>query len=214
MTISEFALFVLAANVTIDNPSLRTELTHAKSIMQNYTGNSFYFYQQVESPSSVYLFGEWASIDQHVNQFATSPENMAAIGSLLGYVTPQWAFHADVSHADLPLPVTAADKAKALCGDYVLSFAQYNVQDGKKADFQAAYDAGKGYLENYLTEGKMNGGWRIDTADGQEEFVLLAPFKNVQQDFDFAKTKGWAQWDQIRGTLNSTDVKHVRLLDL
>jgi hypothetical protein len=96
----------------------------------------------------------------------------------------------------------------------VLSFAQYNVQDGKKADFQAAYDAGKGYLENYLTEGKMNGGWRIDTANGQEEFVLLAPYKNVQQDFDFAKTKGWAQWDQIRGTLNSTDVKHVKLLDL
>jgi quinol monooxygenase YgiN len=82
MTISEFALFVLAANVTIDNPSLRTELTHAKSIMQNYTGNSFYFYQQVESPSSVYLFGEWASIDQHVNQFATSPENMAAVRRL------------------------------------------------------------------------------------------------------------------------------------
>jgi hypothetical protein len=214
MTISEFALFVLAANVTIDNAGLRGELSHAKSIMQKYTGNSFYFYQQVESPSSLYLFGEWASIDQHVNQFATSPENMAAIGSLLGYVTPQWAFHADVSNADLPLPTTPAEKAKALCGDQVLSIAQYNIQDGKKAEFQSIFDANKNYLENYLTEGKMNGGWRIDTAAGQEEFVLLAPYKNVQQDFDFAKTQGFPQFDQIRACLNSTEVRHVRLLDL
>ena len=106
MAITEIALLHLSPNVTILDPDLRSALSNAKMIMQRYTNRAFYYFQQVEDPTYIYIFGEWDSLDQHMNQFIPGAENQALLQSLKGLLTVEWLLHIDASHAELPLPAS------------------------------------------------------------------------------------------------------------
>jgi hypothetical protein len=65
MTITEIALLHLSQDITIDDADVRSKLVHAKSVMQNYTGRTFYYLQQVEDPTYIYILVNgilWISI--------------------------------------------------------------------------------------------------------------------------------------------------------
>jgi hypothetical protein len=50
MPITELALLHLTPGTTIDDAALRSNLSHAKTVLQNYTGRTFYYMQQTEDP--------------------------------------------------------------------------------------------------------------------------------------------------------------------
>jgi quinol monooxygenase YgiN len=214
MTITEIALLQLCPGITADDVNLRSNLAHAKQIMEDFTGNNFYYLQQTEDPSYIYIIGEWYSLDQHMNHFIPGAFNQALLQLLKGQVTVSWLIHANVSHADLPLPKSAAEKAKARRGELVWSIGRHFVKEGKKEEFQQTFQTNKRFLQDFITEGTIGGGWRADKEDDKEEWVLVCPYTNVEQHYDFAKTEGFQKYVQIKEYIDGAEIKHAKLLDI
>ncbi|RAR06588.1 dimeric alpha-beta barrel domain-containing protein [Stemphylium lycopersici] len=214
MQITELALLHLSCDVTVDNVALRSKLSHAKTVMQKYTGHAFYYMQQIEEPALVYIVGEWDSLDQHMDKFIPSADNQALLESLKGALTVERLEHIDVPHADLPLPKREAQLEHARQGGLIWSIVRYYIKDGAKQDFLDTLEANKHYIQGFVTEGTIGGGWRIDKEDGKEVFVLLSPWKSVEQHLEFGKTDGFQKYAQIRKYIDGADIKHAKLLDI
>lgn len=197
-----------------EDPKLRSNLAYAKDVMQRYTNNTFYYLQQIEDPSYIYIIGEWESFDQHMNHFIPSADNQALLERLKDQLTVEWLLHADVSHAGLPLPKTEAEMINGREGKLVMSMGRHFVKDGQRKRFQNTFDANKASLQDYITEGTKGGGWRIDKEGDKEEWFLMCPWTSVEQHLDFAKTEGFQKYARIQDHLDSADVKHAKLLDI
>jgi quinol monooxygenase YgiN len=214
MTITEIALLLLSPDITISNPDLRSKLSHAKTIMQNYTSHTFYYMQQIEDPAYIYIIGEWDSLDQHMNHFIPGPENQAVLASLKDALTVPQLEHIDAPHSVLPLPRNSAKRERALRGELVWSISRHFVKLGEKAAFQETFDANKQYLQEFVTEGTIGGGWRVGKEDGREEFVLFCLWKSVEQHLEFRETKAFERYGRIREFFDGVEIRHVRLLDI
>ncbi|KAH7096067.1 hypothetical protein FB567DRAFT_48457 [Paraphoma chrysanthemicola] len=214
MPVTEIALLRLSSNVSINDAQLRSKLVHAKKVMQDFTGRSFYYFEQIEDSSNVYIVGEWESLDQHMNVFIPSEANQALLEALKDNLTVEWLLHVDASHDSLPLPKSEGDKAKDLRGEAVISVVRHFVKTGETAEFQQTFEENKHYLQEFLTEGALGGGWRVDKEDGKDEWVLLCPWTSVKQHGDFATTPGFEKYGQIRGYLDGAEIKHAKLLDI
>jgi heme-degrading monooxygenase HmoA/quinol monooxygenase YgiN len=210
MAITEIALLHLSPNVTIQSPDLRLALSNAKTVMQSYTSRTFYYFQQVEDPTYIYIFGEWDSLDQHMNQFIPGAENQALLQTLKDLLTVEWLLHIDASHAELPLPASLPADQKQV----TLSVVRHFIKEGEKNEFQQTFETNKHYLQNYTTQGKLGGGWRVDGTDGKEEWVLLTPWENVEQHYGFAQTEGFTEYGRIRDHINGAEIKHATVLDI
>jgi quinol monooxygenase YgiN len=207
MTITEIALLRLAPNITIDNANLRSKLAHAKMVMQNYTKHTFYYFQQVEDPSLIYILGEWDSLDQHTDHFIPSQENQEVLQSLEGILTVEWLQHIDASHADLPLPKTDVEKDTARSGEVLLGVARHFVKDGERADFQ------RFLLRDYVARGEL-GGWRLDKQDDQEEWVLFCWTTDGLQHERYIDVVGLDALISIQQRVNDVEFKRAKLLDI
>lgn len=214
MGITEIALLQMRAGMAPEDATLRSNLAHAKKTMQDYTGNTFYYFQQTENPSYIYIVGEWDSLDQHLNHFIPSAENQALLVLLKDQLTVNWLIHANVSHADLPLPKSDVEMAKARRGELVWSIGRHFVKEGKKGEFHHTFQTNGRYLQDFITEGTIGGGWRADKENDKEEWVLLCPYTSVEQHLDFAKTDGFQKYAQIKEYIDGAEIKHAMLLDI
>ncbi|KAH7388643.1 hypothetical protein BKA66DRAFT_460423 [Pyrenochaeta sp. MPI-SDFR-AT-0127] len=214
MTVTEIALVHLTAGTSIDDIDIRSKLSHAKNIMQNYTGYQFYYMRQIEDPSYLYIIGEWESLDQHMNHFIPGDENQAVLASLKDEIVVDWLLHIDASHDNLPVPKTIKEKEKCHRGDLMWSIERHFVKAGQKDGFQQAFDDNSWHLQSFVTEGMIGGGWRVDQEDNEEEWVLLCPWQKVEQHSKFAELDGFARYDQIQQHLRGAEVKHAKLLEI
>lgn len=207
MAITEIAQLRLLPPTTADDASLRSKLAHAKAVMEKYTGRNFLYLQQIEDPSIVYVIGEWDSLDQHMNGFIPAAENQALLESLKDELTVDWLLHLDVAQATLPLLKinTEAD---------VISIGRHFIKSGEKDSFARAFESNKRFLQDYVTEGTIGGGWRVDKEDGKEEFVLFCPWKEMNQHFGFSKTEDFDKYAKIRDNVDGADINHAKLLVL
>ena len=210
MTITEIALLHLRPGVTIEDANLRSKLAHAKVVMQDYTERTFYYMQQVEDPALVYIFGEWDSLDQHMNKFIPSAENQELLESLKDLLSVDWLLHINVPHADVPLPTPGTDKRKAA----TYGIGRHFVKNNQRDQFQQTFDAEKHHLQGFVTEGMIGGGWRVDKEDNKEEFTLLTPWTSVEQHYEFAETDGFKEYGRIREHIEGVEIKHARILDI
>ena len=207
MTITEIALLCLAPNITTTNPSLRTNLAHAKTVMQNYTNHTFYYYQQVENPSLTYIFGEWDSLDQHMNHFVPSQDNQDVLESLKDLLTVESLEHIDVSHANLPLPKTEAEKEEARDGEVLLGLSRFFVKEGKRGEFERCV------LREYIARGAQ-GGWRLDKEDGREEWVLVSSLARGVQQERYVNFVGDEGCGGVGEYVDEVEVTRAKLLDI
>lgn len=198
MVVTELALLRLLPPTMIDDTVLRSKLANAKRVMENYTKRRFYFAQQIEDPAMVYVIGEWDSLGQHMEEFIPSEANQALLDSLKDELTVEWLIHIAVPHEDLPLAKAVSDVEQN-----VLSIGRHFVLDGKRDDFERLFEDKKHYLQGYISEDNIGGGWRVDPENGDGEFVLLC--SRVEQH------KGSAQ---MREVLSGEEVRHAKILDL
>ena len=210
MTVTEIALLHLSQGVTIDDANVRSKLAHARGVMQEYTGRAFYYLQQVEDPSYIYIIGEWNSLDQHMKHFIPGADNQALLEDLKDLLSVDWLLHIDAPHADLPLPVPGKNQAKAS----VYGLLRHFVKHGQRAQFQETYEHEQRHLQGFVTEGTIGGGWRIDKEGDEEEWVLLTPWTSVEQHHAFAETDGFAEYGRIREHIEGAEIKHARILDV
>jgi heme-degrading monooxygenase HmoA len=214
MTITEIALLLLSSGITLDNTDLRSNLSLAKKTMDHFTGYNFYYMQQIEDPAYIYIIGEWDSLDQHMKGFIPGPDNQALLEDLKDLLTVTWLEHIDASHAELPLPKDERRKGQALRGEMVWSIGRHFVKSGEKDAFKETFEENKQYLQEYVTEGRVSGGWRVDKEEGKEEYVLFSPWKSVEQHMGFGKTEGFQKYGRIRKHIDGAEIKHARLLDI
>lgn len=210
MTVTEIALLHLLQGLTISDADVRSKLAHARTVMQDHTGRTFYYLQQVEDPSYIYIIGEWDSLDQHMNGFIPSAENQALLEDLKDSLSVDWLLHVDTPHADLPLPAYGKSQPKAS----VYGLVRHFVKNGRRAQFQETYENEQRYLQAFVTEGTIGGGWRVDKEGDKEEWVLLAPWTSVEQHHGFAETDGFTEYGKIREHIEGAEIKHARILDI
>lgn len=210
MTVTEIALLHLSPNVAIDDTNLYSKLAQAKIVMQDYTGRMFYYLQQMEDPMNIYIVGEWDSLEQHMNEFIPSAKNQMLLESLKGLLSVEWLLHIDASHADLPL--SEADPSKQ--ASMVYAIVRHFIKSGEKQKFLQTFDTEMYHLQDFVTEGKIGRGWRIDKVDDQDEWVLCTPWTSVEQHYAFAETEGFAKYGKIRGHLEGAEIRHARMLDI
>lgn len=78
MPVTELAILPLTHRLTKECPILPTHLLQklqtAKSVLETASRHSFYYFQQVEDPSIIYILGSWESVTAHW-EFLPSPEN-------------------------------------------------------------------------------------------------------------------------------------------
>lgn len=207
MTITELALVRLLPPTTVDDATLRSKLAHAKGVMEKFTGRKFYYLQQTEDPSLIYIIGEWDSLDQHMNDFIPSADNQAVLESLKTDLTVDWLLHVDVPHTNLPFPPKAGSAG-------VYSITRHFVKSGEKTIFTEAFEANKNLLQDHVSEGTIGGGWRLDKEDEKEEFDLFIPWTNVDQHFGFGKSEAFTKYAKIRDHIDDAEIKHAKLLDI
>lgn len=133
--------------------------------MQQYSSRAFYYLQQVEDPTYIYIIGEWDSLDQHMNDFIPSVDNQELLESLKDLLGVDWLLHIDAPHADLPLPGPGTNNTKVP----VYGLVRHFVKDGQKEQFRGTYNNEKRHLQGFVTEGKIGGGWRVDKEGDKEE---------------------------------------------
>jgi hypothetical protein len=78
MTVTELAILPLTHPLTKEShflpSSLIQKLLTAKSVLETASGHSFYYFQQIEDPSIIYILGAWDSVTAH-HTFLPSSEN-------------------------------------------------------------------------------------------------------------------------------------------
>lgn len=214
MPVTEIALLRLSPGTSLLDQDFRRKLAHAKSVMQMDTRRQFYYMQQIEDPACIYVIGQCESLSYHMEVYIPGSANQSVLQSLEGTLTVEWLQHIDVPLTDLPLPQTEVQMQAAYCGHPVWSIIRHIVKAGEKQRFHDTFDTNKGHLEEFVTEGKIGGGWRVDGEEGKDEFVLVCPWKSVEQHLEFGKNEGFETYAEIRGFIDEADYKHATLLDI
>ena len=214
MPTTEIALLRLSPGNSILDMEFRRKLAHAKIVMQTETGREVYYMHQIEDPTCLYIITEWKSLFQHMEVFIPSSANQSLLQSLEGMLTVEWLQHIDAPNADLPLPETKTQMEAAYRGQPVWSIVRHMVKAGEKERFQRSFEANKAYLQDFVTEGHLGGGWRVDGDEGKDEFVLVCPWKSVEQHLEFGKTEGFEKYARIKDFIDEADIKHAMLLNI
>lgn len=86
------------------------------------------------------------------------------------------------------------------------------IKEGKREDFTKFFAENRKHLDAFVTEDQAAGGWRLDDGHEREEFVRLAPWKEVPQHHEFGKTEGFKEYFKIKDFVEEANIKHVRLM--
>jgi hypothetical protein len=210
-TITELAHLRLLPPSTLTH-SLLTNLKVVLKVSEEYTGHRFYYLQQIEDPSLLYLVGEWDSLEQHMQGFIPSQENQELLESLKGMVGVEWLLHVGVGSEALPdmsgrgkrsEEGEANDSEREKKGNrdaedgqgVVWCITRFFVKEGERDKF----------LEVMSLKGRSGGGgWRVDKEEGREEFVWFG---------EAIEEEGWDYMGAEKFVVG-IDVKHVRNLRL
>lgn len=95
----------------------------------------------------------------------------------------------------------------------ILSVGRFAIPKVKRTEFTKVFeDKLRAMCQGFLTEGTLAYGWRQeDVADSDmDEFVMIAPWKDVKQHMDVASAPGAAGEDIFRSFFESVDTKHVK----
>lgn len=216
MSITELALLHLTPGTTLTSPTLRTNLSHAKTVLQNYTNRTFYYLQQISDPSCIYVVGEWDSLDQHLHDFIPSADNQALLESLKDYITVDSNLeHLGVPNAELPLPRSEEAREKAVRGELVWSIAHYTIKAGKREAFEVEFSEMKEKLDRFAGEGGVGGGWCVGKKEGEDDvFVTIFPWRSEGEYEQFGKPKEGRVSADTGECVEEMDTRHVRLLDI
>jgi quinol monooxygenase YgiN len=197
MTVTELALLQLKNGL---NEKVKRVLGKAKKAMQDYSGRTFYYLQQIEDPACIYVLGEWESLEQHYDGFIPSKLNQDLLEELKDEIEISWLSHLDEPVSDIPLDAS------------VLSLGRHIITASNREAFANCFAENKKFLDAFVTEGKATGGWKLDEGRENEEFVLLAPWKEVQQHGEFGKSEGFKEYFKIKEFIAEADIKHVKVL--
>ncbi|KAF9024338.1 hypothetical protein BDZ89DRAFT_1069152 [Hymenopellis radicata] len=206
MAILELALLRLKPGVSIDAtlPNLR----FAEKAMQQSAGagHAFYYYQQVEDPTLIYIVGSWPSVAYHYDVFIPSAENKQALELMKDQMGVEWLIHVDVDPKSIQPGLDTP----------MIAIARHFIKDGEPKElFDTTFASSKPPLID-ATEGKLVGGWRLDKEldGGRDEWVLFTGWGSLEDHATFGNSEEFKRYAKIRDHLASFEVRHAQLLTL
>ncbi|KAK3203730.1 hypothetical protein GRF29_106g464372 [Pseudopithomyces chartarum] len=185
--------------------ALEHGLARAKKGMENFTGQKFYIFKEIENLNHIYILGGWASLEQHMDEWIPSEENQDLLKELGPFVKVDLFFHLDGHIGEIP-PNTPAP---------ILSCGRHVMESSQRPGFENTFEKRRGCLEAH-TLGPAGAGWRIEKQADREELVLFCPWKDVSQHVAFGKTKDFQDYSEIRNhiVLSATEIVHLSLMEL
>ncbi|KAJ5173320.1 hypothetical protein N7492_005913 [Penicillium capsulatum] len=199
MPITELAL--LRSKVPEPTPSTREGLRAAQTAQSDWSKFPVHFLRQEEDTSYFYLLGGWESVAEHTGEWITSKTNQEVLGRLKDDVDVGWMFHLDIDPS----------KSAAVLNAPVVSISRYFVEADKKAQFERVYTNGVPDPEAHISPLLFAGGWRIDKAGEDEEFVLLAGWNTVADHYKFPESDAFREFGKIKDAIKGVEIKHGRL---
>jgi len=219
MPVTELAIIPLNRNLTKENPtlaaSLKQKFLSAKLVLEKASGHKFYFFQQIEDPSIIYILGSWESPQAHA-AFLPSTENQKLLELFKDDIITDEKEKSDgekmtMWHLDADVFSGVNEEDKSVFTAPVISLNRHFVPKDKKAGFVKKFDEVKGLLEDFTTPYQVVGGWRIEKeAEGKDEWVLFSGFGSVENHHEFAKTEGFARFRKIAEFVEGFEMKHLR----
>jgi heme-degrading monooxygenase HmoA len=197
MAVLEICHLKIKSHLGHTDPSLLAALQKARSELRDrVVDTQSRFYQCMEDPSSIYLFGIWPSTQRH-DEFLSSAEKSAILDGQEAFFDFGWILHVAIaSLADLPLAAP------------VLSLGYFKVRDGEEGAFQRIWDKYGGVLATATAPYPSLGAWRIDAEEGKREYVVVTGWEDKAkhdecrqsmrgQYEDFAAVRDTCTWGSV-----------------
>ena len=202
MAVTDIARIRLKANVSVEDTELRRRLLAAKEAMESYTGNTFYFYTQLDDPSLIYIIGRWVSAAQHSQEWIPSEANQNILVSLKDYISVDWMFHVDMEQMDIPFDAP------------ILANRRYFVSEEEKGTFSAEVERLWSLAAGSVCPYRLSGGWKVEKHENDErhEYLLFSGAKSVaQEDMGQELTYALDRLHNAVGELETTFCKELPL---
>lgn len=209
MTVTELAILPLIDPTNSFPGALIDKLKTARTVLETASGHKFYYFQQIEDPSFIYLLGRWDSVATH-QEFLPSVENQKLLELLKHEISingiRMWHLDADI--------FTPAEMTQLVLEAPTISCNRHFVSAGKKEDFEQQFQEVKSILDEYTKPYSAIGGWRIEKETNEkEEWVLFSGFESVDHHTAFAKTDGFAEYKKIVGFVEGFELKHLKRIE-
>ena len=215
MPVTELALIrILPQDHPVNSSDIVSLFSASDAALYSYNQKSFIYFQQIEDPNYIYIFGDWESAEEHYTRYVPSEPNQQALKSLKDRVEVVWLQHLEVDREDLPLVRE---------NNGVIGIGRHYMTKENRVEFERLFDERKGLLHAYATRGTPTGGWRLEW-DGEvnekakeaamerqrEEWVLISPWADVAEHTAFEKTDTSDDFKALREILEEVDIKHAR----
>jgi hypothetical protein len=203
--ISEIGLLKLKPEHKVTDEELKRRLEQIGAGLEKFTGHPFYYLQQAEDPSMIYLLGEWNSLSEHYDKLHNSEEFKGRLPIMMQYFDFQW-----MAHYDFKLSQTQLGAPGFLeVGRFMVA------SDGEdKEAFQECVDAVWENMSKDMMAAKPLGGWKVDEQRDKEEYVFVLPFKNQQTHDEFYETDAGMAYGALKEMTVGTEVRRLKLLDI
>jgi len=113
MAIIELAHTQLKGGLTASDPDFLKNLKKVKRVIEEYSGLTTLFFEQVDDPTVIFVVGAWDSKETHEKGFSGSPQQDAILELIKDQMGITWMHYMDVDQEDIPVdaPILALVKA-------------------------------------------------------------------------------------------------------
>ena len=204
MSILEICQLQVKPNISQNDPSILKSLIEVRSSLRSkVTNTNSRFYQCIEDPSLIYIFGVWPTISAH-HAFLESPQRSEILLPQEDLLNFKWIMH-------MPLPGMESLPLDA----HVMSMARIFFKGGEDhTEYQKMMDKHRHKIVDATEPHKVAGGWRSDAEPGMQEALVFTGWSSKQAHEDFTlKAKEDPEYAKL-GVLNDgMEVRHMRNME-
>ncbi|SPN99304.1 uncharacterized protein DNG_02340 [Cephalotrichum gorgonifer] len=208
MASTEVTVLQLKPGSTASDSLVHNQLERLRGLLepQGDSQRIFYWYQQTEDPSYIYIIRECGPSSSEEGCITTLVSR-ETLSEILGTHFELSRTH--TYHVDLPTGAIPADAP-------LISIGHHKVPWENKELFEKKFANTRHLMDEYVTrERKGAGGWRIDRVDeSQGVFVLFVGWESWEQHFNFVKTEVFVEYRKILQLLSGYESRHAKLIEI
>ncbi|KAK0525372.1 hypothetical protein OC834_005047 [Tilletia horrida] len=200
--------------------SLRAELSHALTTLQEAHDEPFVYYRELEDPSLLYLMGNWPSLAAHMDAFIPGEANQELLRRLANHVEIVDFQHLDnVRIQDTPLDWGKGEDKDPGAGE-VVAVSRLWVKKEEREAFDELGRRNLKLLATYASPRRVVEAWRIEPEEperypGTKQSITLTGWDSIEHHYTWPKQPEFAEFSsERRSKLAGFEVRHIVKLEL
>jgi hypothetical protein len=208
MSVLEILQLHIKPILTPTDPSILTSLIQVRTSLREKVHNTnSKFYQCIEDPSLIYVFGLWPSLQTH-HSFLSSPERASVLAPQENTLEFNWVIHIPLSSMDgLPL------HAPVLC----IARLFLKNDEGLVTRYENTVEKYREKVKEMTAPYKVVHVWRVDLEEDKKEAVIITGWGDVEAHPEAMKRlageKGNEDYATVGECYSGVDVKHARNME-